>query len=246
MILHQIYARIHNGEVKNVFVCDDYETANLISRAEYGDDAFAVDCTQYACQIGDLYENNTFYRVDESGDKKEVRYIPTVEQQVETLKLDFDNTLLMLTGQEGLNAATAAMFASFANQMRISALSNTDEQALTVKALYAPWDETKYYEEGERVTVDEDGQLALYKARQAHQSTVTTKPSINTASLWTRIDEEHKGTKDDPIPAKDNMEYFKDKYYTYKGVLYLCTRNTEIPVAHTPDQLVNIYFTIVE
>ena len=47
MIVHQVYAMIYEEEVKNVFVCDNYEMANYLARATYGDDAFSVDCLQY-------------------------------------------------------------------------------------------------------------------------------------------------------------------------------------------------------
>lgn len=57
--------------------------------------------------------------------------------------------------------------------------------------------------------------------------------------------EEPDGTKEHPIPATNNMQYYEGKYYTYNDVLYLCNWNTGIPVWHTPDQLVGIYFQVV-
>ena len=57
--------------------------------------------------------------------------------------------------------------------------------------------------------------------------------------------EEPDGTKEHPIPATNNMQYYEGKYYTYNDVLYLCNRDTEQAVWHTPDQLVGIYFQIV-
>lgn len=57
--------------------------------------------------------------------------------------------------------------------------------------------------------------------------------------------EEPDGSKEHPIPATNNMQYYEGKYYTYNDVLYLCNRNTEQAVWHTPDQLVGIYFQIV-
>lgn len=57
--------------------------------------------------------------------------------------------------------------------------------------------------------------------------------------------EEPDGTKEHPIPATNNMQYYEGKYYTYNDVLYLCNRDTEQAVWHTPDQLVGIYFEIV-
>lgn len=57
--------------------------------------------------------------------------------------------------------------------------------------------------------------------------------------------EEPDGTKEHPIPATNNMQYYNGKYYTYNGTLYLCNRDTEQAVWHTPDQLVGIYFQVV-
>lgn len=57
--------------------------------------------------------------------------------------------------------------------------------------------------------------------------------------------EEPDGTKEHPIPATNNMQYYESKYYTYNDVLYLCNRDTEQAVWATPDQLVGIYFQVV-
>lgn len=93
MIVHQVYALISEEKVQNVCVCSNYEMANYIARASYGDEAFAVDCLQYPCSIGDSYRNNTFYRMDEeTGEEIEIEYIPTQEQQVEILTNDLETT----------------------------------------------------------------------------------------------------------------------------------------------------------
>lgn len=57
--------------------------------------------------------------------------------------------------------------------------------------------------------------------------------------------EEPDVTKEHPIPATNNMQYYNGKYYTYNDELYLCNRDTGIPVWATPDQLVGIYFQVV-
>lgn len=91
MIVHQIFAQILEEEIKNIIVCDNYEMANYLARATYGDTAFAVDCLQYPCQIGDKYINNQFYK--ENGITP-IKYVPTQEQQVE--QLNRENTYLQL------------------------------------------------------------------------------------------------------------------------------------------------------
>ena len=62
---------------------------------------------------------------------------------------------------------------------------------------------------------------------------------INTYNLTP--DEEHAGTKDDPIPYAPPMEIFKDKYYTQSKVLYKCIRDSGQPLSHNLSDLVGNY-----
>ena len=73
--------------IQNVMVCDNYEEANRITKAVYGDDAIAVDCSQYPCQAGDLYREGIFYRSRDGGET-EIKYIPTEAQQIQALKAE--------------------------------------------------------------------------------------------------------------------------------------------------------------
>lgn len=86
MIVHQVFAEIWQETVQNVLVCDNYELANYLARCSYGDNAFAVDCQQYPCQIGDKYINGIFYHVSDDESLIEIPYIPTQEQQVNQLE----------------------------------------------------------------------------------------------------------------------------------------------------------------
>lgn len=81
MIVHQVFAMIYQEEVKNVFICDNYELANYIARATYDDTAFAVDCLQYTCSIGCKYVDGIFYQEDGTI----LNPLPTQEQQVTEL-----------------------------------------------------------------------------------------------------------------------------------------------------------------
>lgn len=93
MIVHQVYALISEETVQNICVCDNYEMANYIARASYGDGAFAVDCLQYPCSIGFKYHDNNFYYVNpETGEETMVEYVPTQEQQVQTLTNEVENS----------------------------------------------------------------------------------------------------------------------------------------------------------
>lgn len=48
--------------------------------------------------------------------------------------------------------------------------------------------------------------------------------------MYKRIDEEHQGTLEDPIPYNGNMILENGKYYSQDGVIYKCIRDTGIPV----------------
>lgn len=96
MIVHEIFAQICDGEVKNVIVCENYPTADHLTKCIYGDEAFAVDCLQYACSIGDKYHDNQFFRVDGDGAETAIPYTPTQEQQVAALQADNDEMTLAM------------------------------------------------------------------------------------------------------------------------------------------------------
>lgn len=77
-------------------------------------------------------------------------------------------------------------------------------------------------------------------------------PPHSTPAMWTIIDLEHAGTKDDPIPAARGMEYTYGLYYRdpEDTKLYLCERTGEqsggkIILQYLPHELVGNYFTAV-
>lgn len=97
MTVHQVYALISDEKVLNICVCDNYEMANHIARAAYGTSAFAVDCLQYPCAIGDSYRAGTFYRKDSvTGLETAISYVPTEEEQLAALQEELTNTQLAL------------------------------------------------------------------------------------------------------------------------------------------------------
>ena len=69
-------------------------------------------------------------------------------------------------------------------------------------------------------------------------------PGTGTESLYTRIDEQHDGTKYDPIPYNGNMALQSGKYYTQNNILYLCNRDTVNPVYNALAELVGIYVEV--
>lgn len=90
---------------------------------------------------------------------------------------------------------------------------------------------------GHRYQYGED----LWEVLQDHKTQENWKPSLETASLWKRVDEEHAGTKDDPIPYAPPMEIFKDKHYIQSKVLYKCIRDSGQPLSHNLSDLVGNY-----
>ena len=65
-------------------VCNNYEMANILARNTYGQDAIAVECTYWACQIGDTYENNKFI----SPEGEERGYKGSEAENIEKLELE--------------------------------------------------------------------------------------------------------------------------------------------------------------
>lgn len=122
----------------------------------------------------------------------------------------------------------------------------TDEQALEAKVLYPVWEDLaarSYVAEqsGYRFRYGQD----LYKTIQDNLTFATQwVPGEGTESLYTKIDETHAGTAEDPIPYDGNMELFNGKYYSQDGVVYLCNRDTGAPVYHALADLVGLYVEV--
>lgn len=117
----------------------------------------------------------------------------------------------------------------------------SDADALAVKALYPAWAAGTAYAAGDRLVYNGD----LYKVLQAHTSQDTWLPGTGTESLYARIDEQHDGTKYDPIPYSGNMTLEAGKYYSQSGKTYLCNRDTGNPVYNAMADLVGIYVEVV-
>lgn len=110
-------------------------------------------------------------------------------------------------------------------------------EALQVKDRYSEWETGINVKTGERYRVED----VLWECVKDHLTQDNWKPSMATASLWKVVDEEHKGTIDDPIVYIPPMEIFKDKYYIQNGIKYKCTRNSEQPLTHDLSALVGLY-----
>lgn len=123
---------------------------------------------------------------------------------------------------------------------QINTLEVDDATALRMVAYYPEWTAGTAYAAGDRLVYNGD----LYKVLQAHTAQDTWQPGAGTESLYTRIDEQHDGTKYDPIPYSGNMALEAGKYYIQNDVIYLCTRDTINPVYQPLSELVGLYVEV--
>ena len=117
-----------------------------------------------------------------------------------------------------------------------AAQSLADEEAAQAAQLYDEWSPEAAYEAGYRVR--RGGRV--YRALQAHTAQADWPPET-AVSLWTEICETHSGAADDPIPYSGNMALEAGKHYEQGGVVYLCTRSSDVPVHHALAELTGLY-----
>lgn len=113
-----------------------------------------------------------------------------------------------------------------------------DQTALESVWMYPAWRPGMVCESGQRVVYG--GKLYRVNDGQGHTAQSDWAPDV-TASLFTRIDETHAGTADDPIPYDGNMELVEGTYYSQGGAVYLCVRSTGIAVYQPLRDLVGLY-----
>lgn len=119
-----------------------------------------------------------------------------------------------------------------------------DREALEMANFYPEWVPGKEYpteHNGIPFKLRYGGEL--YKVITAHTSQDGWEPDV-AHSLFTRIDESHAGTMDDPIPYEGNMALLNGVYYTQNNVVYLCTRDTVNPVYNALSDLVGLYVEV--
>lgn len=112
--------------------------------------------------------------------------------------------------------------------MRVKNLKDTmtDEQALRVPSMFFTFSELcRRGTEVEKDTVLRY-RNKLWRVIQTHIPSDVFPPSIETASLYARIDKKHAGTADDPIPYEQGMAFEEGKHYEQYGTVYLCIQTT--------------------
>lgn len=146
-----------------------------------------------------------------------------------------------------VNSAAATFLMATINTPEMLAQTSAD-LALKVKALYPIWDKDGIYGErgikmgtavvqGQRIRhkVNEtDLEYTLFEVRSDHSLQATWVPGQGggAESLYEAIQETHSGTAEDPIPWVYNMELENGKYYTCKGITYLCIRDSGNPMPY--------------
>ena len=97
MLVHEVFAQIFEGEVKNVMVCENYPVADYLTKMVFGDTAYAVNISQYPVGISDKYHDNLFWRINkETGEEIIINPLPTQEQEVAQLKAENEELTLAL------------------------------------------------------------------------------------------------------------------------------------------------------
>ncbi|MDC6270657.1 hypothetical protein PP722_23785 [Lysinibacillus sphaericus] len=125
-----------------------------------------------------------------------------------------------------------------------------DAQAATIPYCYPTWKSfvgkplTKLNEQGKENRIEYGGEL--WKVRNDIPVVLENQaPGIETAALYERIDIEHAGTLEDPIPYDQTMTVYKGKYYIENEKIYKCIRDSEQPLYATCESLVGNYFELV-
>lgn len=132
--------------------------------------------------------------------------------------------------------------------MEQAAQSLDDSTALTAVELFPQW--SQLVKEGRTVTkgfrFQHDGKL--HRTEQASYIFVDTyvPGADGTESLFSKVDETHVGTLEDPIPYETNMEIYNGLYYSQNSVIYLCIRDSGQPLQHDLSALVGNYVEVVE
>lgn len=124
-------------------------------------------------------------------------------------------------------------------RQQINTLTVDDAIAYRMREFYPEWAESQSYAVGHKLLYGG----RLYKVIQAHTSQADWTPDAVPA-LFTRIDEQHDGSRYDPIPYDGNMELYAGQYYSQLGVTYRCTRATGQAVFNPLAGLVGIYVEV--
>lgn len=118
--------------------------------------------------------------------------------------------------------------------------SLSDEDAIKCVEFFKHWSAGIWVERFERL----EFKGRLYRVEQDHTTQAEYTPDI-TPALYSEVGKPGQGdTPDNPIPYNNNMELYKDKYYSQDGVTYVCIRDTGVPVYNNLADLVGLYVDV--
>lgn len=122
-----------------------------------------------------------------------------------------------------------------------------DSVAMTAVELFPQWKELVKEKRTVKKGFRFQHEGKLYRTEQPEYTFVEhyVPGTAGTESLFSVVDETHKGTKDDPIPYDKNMEIYNGLYYTQYEVLYLCIRDSGQPLYHDLSVLVGNYVEVI-
>lgn len=123
---------------------------------------------------------------------------------------------------------------------RINDAHLTDNEALSMQEYYPLWQDLlkqprQQVDVGFRFQYDG----VLFTVIQPHTLQEDWKPGVGTESLYQVVQVAHEGTQGDPIPWQHNMVLENGKFYTDKGVLYECIRDSGIGMVYDLKDLVS-------
>ena len=121
-----------------------------------------------------------------------------------------------------------------------------DKVALTAVELFPKWKELVEKGVGVEKGFRFQHEGELYRTEQPTYTFVEhyVPGTVGTESLFSKVDEAHVGSMDDPIPYEGNMEIYESLYYSQNDVIYLCVRSSGQPLYHDLAQLVGNYVEV--
>ena len=173
---------------------------------------------------------------------------PLTDDEIAELQEQADRDAARAKVLERTRPLTEDEVAAMLISQQINTLTVDDQTALRMRRYYPTFAELVGHtvSQGTKFRVDDSEDADLYKTIQP-ELTIQAHypPGVGTESLYTRIDEEHDGTKYDAIPYDGNMALESGKYYTQSGITYLCSRDTVNPVYNALSELVGLYVEVV-
>lgn len=244
-VMHIRMILISAEEIKAVFG-DEFATTQIALMENYREKATYENYTELKYikeETGGIWEVE-MRQTQADGDtrlKKLEKKAEEQEKNIESQKKEIEKHTQTLSEQENnlteqgreigkikedmeQGGVTSELQAAAMVVTRFQAQALPDQEALKAKVIYRTFDELveKSYTAKEKGYKFCDGG-DLYKTAQDNVTfQAQYRPGPGTESLYTRIDEAHAGTLEDPIPWKVNMQPELNKYYKEGELIAKC------------------------